>query len=74
VKATVALIDHSLRPAGFARAFGRAVGPSARLFMARVNACPSVLDHCFEMEGSPSYQPTSEPSGTRLSDDRLSRG
>jgi hypothetical protein len=33
--------NQSLRPSGFAPAFGRAVGPSAWLFMARVNACPS---------------------------------
>jgi hypothetical protein len=33
----------SLRPLGFAPAFGRAVAPSARLFTACVNACPSVL-------------------------------
>jgi hypothetical protein len=33
--------NQPLRPSGFAPAFGRAVGPSARLFMVRVNVCPS---------------------------------
>jgi hypothetical protein len=37
-------IDQSLRPSGFAPAFGRAVGLSARIFTARVNACPSAAE------------------------------
>jgi hypothetical protein len=40
--------DRSLRPSGYARAFGRAVTPMAWLFMARVNACPSSLDSMFD--------------------------